>query len=145
MSLARPTTDDNLSSSSTPITPAPTQATPESDADDSDVESLAGLRGVGNTIELRKIRNSSEKHSHRGSHEQEQSSSEDDSEKEHIRPVRRVGSRSKEYSDEEEQAIVRKFDRRLTLFIALLYMLSFLDRSSETSSIMALVASTVRY
>lgn len=30
----------------------------------------------------------------------------------------------------EEQAVVRKFDRRLVLFIALLYMLGFLDRSS---------------
>ncbi|KUI68434.1 hypothetical protein VM1G_03960 [Cytospora mali] len=34
------------------------------------------------------------------------------------------------YTAEEEQAVVRKFDRRLVLFVALLYMLSFLDRSS---------------
>lgn len=36
------------------------------------------------------------------------------------------------YTAEEEQAVVRKFDRRLVLFVALLYMLSFLDRSSES-------------
>ncbi|KAL8976599.1 MAG: hypothetical protein Q9205_007422 [Flavoplaca limonia] len=34
------------------------------------------------------------------------------------------------YSFEEEQAVLRKFDRHLVLFIALLYMLGFLDRSN---------------
>ena len=34
------------------------------------------------------------------------------------------------YTAAEEQAIIRKFDLRLVLFIAFLYMLSFLDRSS---------------
>jgi hypothetical protein len=36
------------------------------------------------------------------------------------------------YTAEEEQAVVRKLDRRLVLFVALLYMLSFLDRSSSS-------------
>lgn len=34
------------------------------------------------------------------------------------------------YTPDEECAVVRKFDRRLVLFVALLFMLSFLDRSS---------------
>lgn len=34
------------------------------------------------------------------------------------------------YTQAEEAAVIRLFDRRLVLFIALLYMLSFLDRSS---------------
>lgn len=34
------------------------------------------------------------------------------------------------YTPDEEQAVIRKFDMRLVLFMALLYMLSFLDRSS---------------
>ena len=34
------------------------------------------------------------------------------------------------YSPIEERAVVRKLDRRLVLFVAILYMLSFLDRSS---------------
>jgi hypothetical protein len=34
------------------------------------------------------------------------------------------------YTPEEEQAVVRKFDRKLVVFVALLYLLSFLDRSS---------------
>jgi MFS family permease len=44
--------------------------------------------------------------------------------------LRRVGTMSKDYTDAEEQTVLRKFDRRLVLFIALLYMLSFLDRSN---------------
>ena len=34
------------------------------------------------------------------------------------------------YTPEEECVVVRKLDRNLVLFVALLYMLSFLDRSS---------------
>ncbi|KAH7328002.1 major facilitator superfamily domain-containing protein [Stachybotrys elegans] len=34
------------------------------------------------------------------------------------------------YTPDEEQAVRRKFDRKLVLFVALLYMLSFLDRSN---------------
>lgn len=36
------------------------------------------------------------------------------------------------YTPAEERAVVKKFDRRLVLFVALLYMLSFLDRSSKS-------------
>lgn len=35
------------------------------------------------------------------------------------------------FTPDEEAAVLKKFDRRLVLFIALLYMLSFLDRSSR--------------
>ncbi|KAI9821665.1 MAG: hypothetical protein M1827_002246 [Pycnora praestabilis] len=34
------------------------------------------------------------------------------------------------YTPDEERAVVKKFDRKLVLFMALLYMLSFLDRSN---------------
>lgn len=40
----------------------------------------------------------------------------------------------KSYTLEEERRVVQKFDLRLTMFMALLYMLSFVDRSSEFSS-----------
>lgn len=36
------------------------------------------------------------------------------------------------YTAEEERVVVAKFDRRLVLFVAFLYMLSFLDRSSSS-------------
>ncbi|KAL8677423.1 MAG: hypothetical protein Q9224_007196, partial [Gallowayella concinna] len=40
------------------------------------------------------------------------------------------GSRSSAlYSSKEEQRVIKKFDCHLVLFIALLYMLGFLDRS----------------
>ena len=34
------------------------------------------------------------------------------------------------YTPDEEKSVIKKFDRRLVLFVAFLYMLSFLDRSS---------------
>lgn len=34
------------------------------------------------------------------------------------------------YTPDEERAVVRKFDRRLVMFLAFCYMLSFVDRSS---------------
>ena len=37
------------------------------------------------------------------------------------------------YTAEEERALVRKLDYRLVLFVAFLYMLSFLDRSSKAA------------
>jgi hypothetical protein len=36
------------------------------------------------------------------------------------------------YTPDEEKAVLRKLDRRLVAFMALLYCLSFLDRSSES-------------
>lgn len=39
------------------------------------------------------------------------------------------------YTPDEERAVVRKFDRRLVLFLSLCYLLSFLDRSSEFSTL----------
>ncbi len=35
------------------------------------------------------------------------------------------------YTPDEERAVVRKLDRRLVLFVTILYMLTFLDRSSK--------------
>lgn len=35
------------------------------------------------------------------------------------------------YTPDEERSVVSKFDRRLVLFVAFLYLLSFLDRSSR--------------
>lgn len=39
----------------------------------------------------------------------------------------------KSFTVDEEKVIVRKLDRHLVLFIAFLYMLSFLDRSSKSN------------
>ena len=39
---------------------------------------------------------------------------------------------SKSFTADEEKVVIRKLDCHLVLFIALLYMLSFLDRSSKS-------------
>ena len=36
------------------------------------------------------------------------------------------------YTSDEERAVIKKLDRNLVLFVAFLYMLSFLDRSSTS-------------
>lgn len=38
------------------------------------------------------------------------------------------------YTPDEDRAVVKKLDRRLVVFMAFLYMLSFLDRSSKSST-----------
>ena len=41
--------------------------------------------------------------------------------------------RFKRFTADDEKLVVRKLDRHLVLFIAFLYMLSFLDRSSKSN------------
>lgn len=45
--------------------------------------------------------------------------------------LRRANTLSKDYTENEEIAVIKKFDRKLVLFLAFLYLLSFLDRSSR--------------
>ncbi|KPI35146.1 putative transporter [Cyphellophora attinorum] len=45
-------------------------------------------------------------------------------------PPHRSNTLSKSYTPSEESSLVRKLDRNLTLFLSLLYLLSFLDRSN---------------
>ena len=42
------------------------------------------------------------------------------------------------YTPDEERAVISKLDRRLVLFVAFLYMLSFLDRSSASKPFLEL-------
>ena len=46
---------------------------------------------------------------------------------------RTTTTRSQKYTRAEEEAVVKKFDKKLVLFLAVLYLVSFLDRSSEFS------------
>ncbi|KAJ9604433.1 hypothetical protein H2200_011269 [Cladophialophora chaetospira] len=46
------------------------------------------------------------------------------------RRLKRTATHSKDYTDEEEAAVIRKLDRKLVMFLGFLYMLSFLDRSN---------------
>jgi Major Facilitator Superfamily len=109
---------------STP-TSTPTELTPNSDAEGSDrLQDISASRIDGKV----KLRRSYE-------NDGNSLSSADDSDNgndfdEQIQRLRRVSTQSKNYTDEEEKRVIRKFDRRLVLFLALLYMLSFLDRSN---------------
>lgn len=62
--------------------------------------------------------------------EVEDESEEEEEERIHQLRLKRATTFSKDYTDEEERAVVGKLDRKLVLFLAFLYLLSFLDRSS---------------
>ena len=100
--------------------------TPNSDSEDSDLE----IGELGESFRLQPRRKDGEK---RGELDEEE---EDDDEDVWYRDNgHRRGSMStvqsyQLYTPDEERAVVRKLDRKLVLFVALLYMLSFLDRSS---------------
>jgi len=67
----------------------------------------------------------------------ERNLSSDESEEDNTRRLgraKRVNTLSKDYTEDEETAIIKKFDRKLVLFLAFLYLLSFLDRSSTHTS-----------
>lgn len=48
------------------------------------------------------------------------------------------------YTPDEERTVVRKFDRKLVLFLSACYMMSFLDRSSMLTPFTLLMASLIR-
>ncbi|KAL1981611.1 hypothetical protein VTN96DRAFT_2383 [Rasamsonia emersonii] len=59
-------------------------------------------------------------------------------------PRYRAPGAGADYTREEEQQVVRRFDRRLVLFLALLYLLSFLDRSNIGNAKIAGLADDLR-
>jgi len=101
--------------------------TPDSDSEDSDLE----IGELGESFKLQRRAKDEEKVA-----ELEESTEDDDDDDVGYRDSgRRRGSIStvqsyQLYTPDEERAVVRKFDRKLVLFVALLYMLSFLDRSN---------------
>lgn len=64
--------------------------------------------------------------------EHDLSSDDSDEEKDESRltRARRANTLSKGYTEDEEAVVIKTFDRKLVLFLAFLYLLSFLDRSS---------------
>jgi hypothetical protein len=103
-----------------PESSATTRLTPESDSEESDLE----MGELGESFKLQKREKTEVDHA-----------AEDEDEESYLDAPRRRANVStvqsyQLYTPDEERAVVRKFDRRLVLFVALLYMLSFLDRSS---------------
>ncbi|EXJ55831.1 hypothetical protein A1O7_08762 [Cladophialophora yegresii CBS 114405] len=111
----------------------PSRLSQDWDGNDSPVVSMRTSREIDDdTVELRKLH----LHTRHGGHlpiedEFSQSGSEgEDDEVYKRRRLRRTATLSKDYTDEEEAAVVRKLDRKLVIFLGFLYMLSFLDRSN---------------
>jgi hypothetical protein len=117
-----------------PNSSSTTRLTPESDSEeDSDLE----LGEVGESFKLQRRGKDVEKAT--SADENDENDDDDDNNEEgvydgHQRQHRRASVSTVQsyqlYTPDEERAVVRKFDRKLVLFVALLYMLSFLDRSS---------------
>jgi hypothetical protein len=115
-----------------PNSSSTTRLTPESDSEeDSDLE----LGEVGESFKLQRRGKDVEKG--RAADDNDENDDDDDEEgvfDGHQRQHRRASISTVQsyqlYTPDEERAVVRKFDRKLVLFVALLYMLSFLDRSS---------------
>ncbi|RDL39882.1 uncharacterized protein BP5553_04222 [Venustampulla echinocandica] len=110
-----------------------TRLTPQSDSEDSDLD----MDELGKSFKLQRVAKD------RGKvwdAEEEEDYDEDDKGNEDEGEYRTDGRRRRAsvstvqsyqlYTPDEERAVVRKFDRKLVLFVALLYMLSFLDRSN---------------
>jgi hypothetical protein len=130
--LPRRTSAEMPSDEPSPNSSSTTRLTPESDSEeDSDLE----LGEVGESFKLQRRGKDVEKG--RAADENDENDDDDDEEgvyDGHQRQHRRASVSTVQsyqlYTPDEERAVVRKFDKKLVLFVALLYMLSFLDRSS---------------
>lgn len=107
-------------------TPAPSQLTPESSKD------AAGHLEHVETIETspRDRGDLAPKEASPLQYDRDSNSEEDQNGTPKMQKTYRTLVGAEEYTEEEEQAIIRKFDRKLVVFLAGLYMLSFLDRSN---------------
>ncbi|KAK5092853.1 hypothetical protein LTR70_006041 [Exophiala xenobiotica] len=63
-------------------------------------------------------------------HNPSSNESEDEEEEKRQTRLTRANTLSKDYTEKEELAVIKEFDRKLVLFLAFLYLLSFLDRSN---------------
>lgn len=105
-----------------------THLVPESDSDD---DSYSILAASEHDIELQD--RDVEKHPHAEDEDDDEEGC--DGEGGRLRGRRGSTSTTQSfmlYTPDEERAVIRKFDRRLVSFVSLLYMLSFLDRSSSS-------------
>ncbi|KAL2039976.1 hypothetical protein N7G274_007379 [Stereocaulon virgatum] len=102
---------------------------PPMDSDSDSEDHHIGLRGGEGGYKLEDLSQRDDELGHRDAN-----SSEDAKERTGFRKIRRGSTSTIHsfmlYTPDEERSVIKKFDRRLVLFVALLYMLSFLDRSN---------------
>lgn len=101
--------------------------------DDSDLDVLSGYGDLERTFELEDLTGNADASSFQGSAFGDGYEKANMHEEKAPRRKRSKKARFLLYTPAEERAVLRKLDRRLVLFMALLYMLSFLDRSSKYS------------
>ena len=105
---------------------------PPMDWDSDSEDHHIGLRGGEGGFELEDLSQRDDDLEH-----QDANGSEDEKERTGLRKLRRGSTSTVHsfmlYTPDEERSVIKKFDKRLVLFVALLYMLSFLDRSSTST------------
>ena len=101
--------------------------------DESDLDVLSEQDGLERAFELKDLTRNDEPSGFQGSNYHHEYHNANTDEEKPSRPRRSKKARFLLYTPEEERAVLRKLDTRLVLFMALLYMLSFLDRSSKYS------------
>ncbi len=113
----------------------------ESESGNSDLESLDGLedREGYELKDLKRPRLSDSSKADTGVGESDNEDGDDSRFKDAPSSDVRTSSKSKRYTLDEEKTVRRKFDRKLVLFVAFLYMLSFLDRSSKSYSLFEII------
>ncbi|KAK5046091.1 hypothetical protein LTR84_008548 [Exophiala bonariae] len=136
--MAGSSSRSNETHSRHPTPQAPAILSRDSDIEDTSAALKRTSRDGGNSTELRKLHHSPLRRG-AGGHIQDtvpvnenenESDSDSDEDPRYKRRLQRVSTMSKEYTDEEEAAVVRKLDRKLVILLGFLYMLSFLDRSN---------------
>ncbi|KAL5325767.1 hypothetical protein ACEPPN_006900 [Leptodophora sp. 'Broadleaf-Isolate-01'] len=123
-----------------PDSSAMTRLTPDSDSESDDSDLDVDMGEAGESFKMQRRGRDVEKGGVRDKEEEEgldaDEDDEDEDEDDYPTPGRRRAASVSTvqsyqlYTPDEERAVVRKFDRKLVLFVALLYMLSFLDRSN---------------
>lgn len=125
-----------------------TRYTPETNSDEDDDAALEHLeaeqgyelkqlrRGDGDARQQRAEHKQAVTGAHDGHGLDEDGNEEDEEEEDHARPLHRSRRRRPSvqsfelYTPDEERQVRRKLDTHLVLFVALLYLMSFLDRSN---------------
>ncbi|KIW33638.1 uncharacterized protein PV07_00473 [Cladophialophora immunda] len=132
--MSSSTSKPNERPSSSRHTPASTIPAPEFVRDDTAMAQTRTSRELESEgVELRKLHHALLQPEHAGTDDEfseSDSHAAEDDEGYVKRRLQRSATHSKDYTDEEEAALVRKLDRKLVVFLGFLYMLSFLDRSN---------------
>jgi phosphatidylinositol 3,5-bisphosphate 5-phosphatase len=121
---------------------ASTHLTPSSESDDDDGLTMVGDSYTGQSFRMKSLSSASKERVRKGNtaegpkkYDGEYEEGEDEN-TQFLEESRRLSHSSSVqsfelYTPDEDRSVLKKLDRKLVLFMALLYLLSFLDRSSK--------------